>query len=61
MTAAYAPRECPACEGTGQISVAVHIGRGNRRRQVADQEATCLDCLGAGTTSDEPAAQSNGR
>ncbi|MEV4558292.1 hypothetical protein AB0K51_15055 [Kitasatospora sp. NPDC049285] len=42
-------QDCPACDGTGQTTVAVVAGRGQRRRKVADQEATCLDCLGTGS------------
>ncbi|MER7702174.1 hypothetical protein ABTX81_04625 [Kitasatospora sp. NPDC097605] len=44
------PVPCQPCAGTGQTAVTVFAGRGARRRKVAEQEATCLDCLGAGTT-----------
>ncbi|WP_405365745.1 hypothetical protein [Kitasatospora sp. NBC_00039] len=42
------PAPCQPCEGTGQITEAVYTGRGARRRRLAEQEATCLDCLGSG-------------
>ncbi|MFF7990252.1 hypothetical protein ACFZDG_10735 [Kitasatospora xanthocidica] len=40
---------CEPCKGTGQITETVYAGRGARRHRIADQEATCLDCLGSGT------------
>ncbi|MFB8241301.1 hypothetical protein ACFC58_32675 [Kitasatospora purpeofusca] len=42
------PAPCQPCEGTGQITEVVYSGRGPRRRRLAEQEATCLDCLGSG-------------
>ncbi|MBD0690272.1 hypothetical protein [Streptomyces sp. CBMA123] len=49
-TTAPKPAPCKPCKGTGQITETVYAGRGARRHWIADQEATCLDCLGAGTT-----------
>ncbi|MEV8324053.1 hypothetical protein ACFV6D_23340 [Kitasatospora sp. NPDC059812] len=48
-TAPPKPSPCEPCKGTGQTTETVYAGRGSRRRPVAQQEATCLDCLGAGT------------
>ncbi|MER6300906.1 hypothetical protein ABT247_15260 [Kitasatospora sp. NPDC001539] len=48
-TATPKPTPCEPCKGTGQITEAVYAGRGARRRRIAEQEATCLDCLGTGT------------
>ncbi|WP_199921938.1 hypothetical protein [Kitasatospora aureofaciens] len=48
-TAPPKPSPCEPCKGTGQITETVYAGRGTRRRRIAEQEATCLDCLGTGT------------
>lgn len=37
---------CPACQGSGEISRPVQVGR--KRRTVGRQAGICLDCLGAG-------------
>ncbi|WP_199823408.1 hypothetical protein [Streptomyces sp. NRRL WC-3742] len=49
-TAKPKPVPCGPCNGTGQTTETVYAGRGARRRPVAEQEATCLDCLGTGAT-----------
>ncbi|MFG2825792.1 hypothetical protein ACGFX4_40980 [Kitasatospora sp. NPDC048365] len=53
-TSATKARPCDECAGTGQITVPVFTGRGARRRKLAQQEATCLDCLGTGIVLGEP-------
>ncbi|MFF6808368.1 hypothetical protein ACFZAG_00495 [Streptomyces sp. NPDC012403] len=39
-------KPCPACEGTGEVSRSVHVGR--KRRVAGQQTGICLSCLGAG-------------
>ncbi|GAA1101820.1 hypothetical protein GCM10009663_50600 [Kitasatospora arboriphila] len=53
-TSAPKALSCTECSGSGQITVPVFAGRGARRRQLAKQEATCLDCLGTGMALGEP-------
>ncbi|MEV7772830.1 hypothetical protein [Kitasatospora sp. NPDC086791] len=48
-TAPPKPVPCQPCKGTGQTTESVYVGRGVRRRRIAEQEATCPDCLGTGT------------
>lgn len=43
------PSACGDCKGTATVTVPVFAGRGQRRRQVAQQDAMCLTCLGSGT------------
>ncbi|MFI6344974.1 hypothetical protein [Streptomyces sp. NPDC050560] len=42
---------CPTCKGSGEVSVAVRVGR--KRQAVGQQTGLCLTCLGSGeaTTS----------
>ncbi|MGW3038480.1 hypothetical protein ACWC9T_00200 [Kitasatospora sp. NPDC001159] len=47
-TAPPKPSPCEPCKGTGQITETVYADRATRRRRIAEQEATCLDCLGTG-------------
>lgn len=42
------PPACGDCKGHGTVTVPVMVGRGDRRRQVARQDAMCLACLGSG-------------
>ncbi len=49
------PVSCKPCQGTGQTTEAVYAGRGKRRHRIAEQEATCLDCLGSGLALLAPA------
>lgn len=41
-----ANQPCPDCEGTGEVSRSVHVGR--KRRVAGQQTGICLTCLGAG-------------
>ncbi|MGW0913974.1 hypothetical protein ACWD1Z_19815 [Streptomyces sp. NPDC002784] len=45
VTADPKPAKCPTCEGTGEVSRTVRVGR--KRRAVGDQTGICLNCLGA--------------
>ncbi|TWE18617.1 hypothetical protein FB465_3698 [Kitasatospora atroaurantiaca] len=47
-------KPCEPCKGTGQTTEAVFAGRGKRRHRVAEQEATCFDCLGSGLALPNP-------
>ncbi|MER6013707.1 hypothetical protein [Streptomyces bluensis] len=38
-------KPCPVCEGTGEVSRTVRVGR--KRRTVGQQTGLCLNCLGA--------------
>ncbi|MDQ0831550.1 DnaJ-class molecular chaperone [Streptomyces achromogenes] len=40
------PAKCPVCNGTGEISRTVHVGR--KRRVAGEQTGLCLNCLGSG-------------
>ncbi|MGW0628959.1 hypothetical protein [Streptomyces sp. NPDC002758] len=40
------PTKCPVCDGTGEVSRAVLVGR--KRRAVGEQTGLCLNCLGSG-------------
>lgn len=44
---APAPPPCTVCNGTGEVSRAVRVGR--RRRTAGEQTGWCLTCLGTGT------------
>ncbi|MGY1499310.1 hypothetical protein ACW4TU_22450 [Streptomyces sp. QTS52] len=44
------PAKCPACEGSGEVSRTVHVGR--KRRAVGQQAGICLACLGSGEATD---------
>jgi DnaJ-class molecular chaperone len=37
---------CPVCQGSGEVSRPVQVGR--KRRTVGRQTGICLGCLGAG-------------
>ncbi|WP_425833034.1 hypothetical protein [Streptomyces fractus] len=41
------PAKCPACKGSGEVSVSVRVGR---KREIPDAQQTglCLTCLGSG-------------
>ncbi|WP_199840225.1 hypothetical protein [Streptomyces viridochromogenes] len=49
-TAPAESAKCPTCEGTGEVSRTVHVGR--KRRAVGKQTGICLNCLGSGEASD---------
>jgi DnaJ-class molecular chaperone len=38
---------CPVCDGTGETSRAVRVGR--KRRVAGHQSGLCLNCFGTGT------------
>ncbi|WOX23354.1 hypothetical protein [Streptomyces solicathayae] len=40
------PVPCPSCEGRGEVSHTVRVGR--KRRVVGEQSGLCLTCLGTG-------------
>ncbi|MFD8394031.1 hypothetical protein ACFV2N_33690 [Streptomyces sp. NPDC059680] len=40
------PAKCSVCEGTGEVSRTVRVGR--KRRAVGEQAGLCLNCLGSG-------------
>ncbi len=40
------PKPCPTCNGTGEVSRTVRVGR--KRRAVGEQSGICLTCLGSG-------------
>ncbi|MEV7281139.1 hypothetical protein [Streptomyces sp. NPDC093111] len=45
---ASAPPSCGTCDGTGETTTAVRVGR--KRREIgATQTALCSDCFGTGT------------
>lgn len=44
------PAKCPTCNGTGEVSRTVHVGR--KRRPVGQQTGLCLNCLGSGQATD---------
>lgn len=44
------PEKCKPCNGTGEVSRTVHVGR--KRRPVGQQTGLCLACLGSGETAD---------
>lgn len=46
-----APSSCSVCDGTGEVSRTVRVGR--RRRVVGEQTGMCLTCLGTGTSAGE--------
>lgn len=41
-----AAKPCSPCNGTGEVSRTVYVGR--KRRSVGQQTGLCLNCLGAG-------------
>ncbi|MFC9131634.1 hypothetical protein ACFT4A_33020 [Streptomyces sp. NPDC057099] len=43
------PAKCPTCQGSGEVSRTVHVGR--KRRPVGQQTGLCLTCLGSGEAS----------
>jgi hypothetical protein len=44
------PEPCPACDGSGETSTAIRVGR--KRREIgAAQTGLCPSCLGTGTAS----------
>ncbi|MFI0088642.1 hypothetical protein [Streptomyces bobili] len=45
-TTAPAPPKCPVCQGSGEVSRTVHVGR--KHRAVGQQTGLCLNCLGSG-------------
>ncbi|SEE24436.1 hypothetical protein SAMN05216489_05965 [Streptomyces sp. 3213] len=40
------PDPCSVCQGTGEVSRTVQVGR--KRRVVGKQTGFCLNCLGSG-------------
>lgn len=40
------PEKCKPCNGTGEVSRTVHVGR--KRRPAGQQTGICLACLGSG-------------
>ncbi|MFF4041572.1 hypothetical protein [Streptomyces sp. NPDC001816] len=40
------PAPCPVCNGSGEVSRTVQVGR--KRRTVGKQTGICLNCLGSG-------------
>jgi DnaJ-class molecular chaperone len=44
------PVKCPVCDGTGEVSRTVLVGR--KRRAVGEQSGLCLNCLGTGNAPD---------
>ena len=42
--------KCGTCKGSGEVSVAVRVGR--KRRVVGKQTGMCLTCLGSGHATD---------
>lgn len=40
------PPKCSVCQGSGEVSRTVHVGR--KRRPVGQQTGLCLNCLGSG-------------
>ncbi|MFF4062402.1 hypothetical protein ACFYZ8_00075 [Streptomyces sp. NPDC001668] len=44
------PVKCPTCNGTGEVSRTVRVGR--RQRPVGQQTGLCLACLGSGEATD---------
>ncbi|MFC8520243.1 hypothetical protein [Streptomyces sp. NPDC057257] len=40
------PATCPVCQGSGEVSRTVRVGR--RQRAVGQQTGLCLACLGSG-------------
>lgn len=48
---APAAPSCSVCDGTGEVSRAVRVGR--RRRAAGEQTGWCLTCLGTGTAGGE--------
>ncbi|MGW5480468.1 hypothetical protein [Streptomyces sp. NPDC004008] len=43
--------KCPVCDGTGEVSRTVRVGR--KRRAVGEQSGLYLNCLGSGEASAE--------
>ncbi|MEU0859268.1 hypothetical protein ABZ352_28170 [Streptomyces griseofuscus] len=39
-------KDCPVCQGTGEVARTVRVGR--KRRAVGEQSGLCLNCLGTG-------------
>ncbi|MER7578197.1 hypothetical protein [Streptomyces sp. NPDC126514] len=46
VTADPKPAKCPICQGSGEVSRTVRVGR--KRRTVGRQTGLCLACLGSG-------------
>lgn len=44
--ARQAPKKCGTCQGSGEVSKTVRVGR--KRRAVGQQTGLCLTCLGSG-------------
>ncbi|MFC9610452.1 hypothetical protein [Streptomyces sp. NPDC056938] len=42
---------CRTCKGSGEVSVAVRVGR--KRRVAGQQTGMCLTCLGSGQATDD--------
>jgi hypothetical protein len=42
-------KQCTACQGTGEVSRTVRVGR--KHRNVGEQTGICLGCLGSGEIS----------
>ncbi|MGW0629813.1 hypothetical protein [Streptomyces sp. NPDC002758] len=40
------PVKCPVCDGTGEVSRTVRVGR--KHQAVGEQTGLCLNCLGSG-------------
>ncbi|MEV5491876.1 hypothetical protein AB0L47_28525 [Streptomyces bobili] len=45
-TPAPAAPKCSVCQGSGEVSRTVHVGR--KRRAVGEQTGLCLNCFGTG-------------
>lgn len=45
-----APAQCPTCNGSGEITTEVRVGRG-RRKTGHHQTGLCPDCFGSGLAS----------
>ncbi|MFI0814066.1 hypothetical protein ACH4TX_27945 [Streptomyces sp. NPDC021098] len=45
-----APPKCPTCNGTGEITTEIRVGRG-RRKTGHHQTGLCPDCFGTGLAS----------